>query len=171
MNTSSGKLIVFEGPDGVGKTTLAHELVSHLRSNGIECEYIHMFAHMDVLENQIIPKLKTGISIVLDRFWWTTWVQSITSGTSKQELKLTLKVEQDKWNCTKPDVIFFIKANRPHKPEEHNAQWYKTNASYKELVDNQELSYPIRVIGNDGDITSTINAITEISLQVCKQMM
>jgi dTMP kinase len=34
-----GRLVVFEGPDGVGKTTLAKALVSKLAGRGVRCEY------------------------------------------------------------------------------------------------------------------------------------
>jgi dTMP kinase len=34
-----GRLIVFEGPDGVGKTTLAKALVNKLMRRGLPCEY------------------------------------------------------------------------------------------------------------------------------------
>ena len=34
-----GRLVVFEGPDGVGKTTLAEALVGELTCRGTRCEY------------------------------------------------------------------------------------------------------------------------------------
>src|SRR6266496_2497692 len=35
-----GKLFVFEGPDGVGKTTLSSALNDHLNATGIQCDYL-----------------------------------------------------------------------------------------------------------------------------------
>lgn len=35
-----GKLFVFEGPDGVGKTRLSRRLSEHLRAHGATCEYL-----------------------------------------------------------------------------------------------------------------------------------
>ena len=37
---SQGKLIVFEGPDGAGKSTLAEQLTSQLRDAGVACEHL-----------------------------------------------------------------------------------------------------------------------------------
>ncbi len=38
--TSPGRLIVFEGPDKVGKTSIAHQTVAALQASGIDCEYL-----------------------------------------------------------------------------------------------------------------------------------
>jgi thymidylate kinase len=35
-----GKLFVFEGPDGVGKTTLSKAFSDHLNATGIQCDYL-----------------------------------------------------------------------------------------------------------------------------------
>ena len=37
---AQGRLIVFEGPDGVGKSTLAEQLTVHLREAGVPCEHL-----------------------------------------------------------------------------------------------------------------------------------
>ena len=34
-----GKLFVLEGPDGVGKSTLAYTLTEHLNARGIPCDH------------------------------------------------------------------------------------------------------------------------------------
>jgi dTMP kinase len=39
LEDARGRLIVFEGPDGVGKTTLAQALVDELIKRGVLCEY------------------------------------------------------------------------------------------------------------------------------------
>src|SRR5919205_3641476 len=104
-----GKLIVIEGPDGVGKTTIANELSLRLNDIGQECKVIafpgnepgtigeliyrihhdptqfgvkqvtptalqalHVAAHLAAIELSILPILRTGQYVVLDRFWWST---------------------------------------------------------------------------------------------------
>src|SRR5579863_3166654 len=106
-----GKLIVLEGPDGVGKTTLAAELGKRLEQRGeptkvlsfpgresgtlgghvyalhhepqrfkidsltaASKQLLHVAAHLDVIESKIRPWIKDSINVVLDRYWWSTWV-------------------------------------------------------------------------------------------------
>ena len=125
-----GKLIVFEGNDGVGKTTLAQQLAARLRDSGVSCEYLsfpgkdlgslgrlvyelhhdrsgqivtdinptslqvmHVAAHIEAIENSILPALKAGRWIVLDRFWWSTWVYGMALGIAERSLKAMLHLE------------------------------------------------------------------------------
>ena len=68
---SSARLTIFEGPDGVGKTTLAKE---YARRSG--AEYIHLGAFPEVTSGlarfyveAITPAVRGGSDIVLDRSW------------------------------------------------------------------------------------------------------
>src|SRR5713101_3899196 len=109
--TEFGNLIIFEGPDGSGKTTLSSALAETLLAKGMDCEHLafpgredgslgkqvyrvhhdprsagiealtptslqvlHIAAHIDAIESRIFPALHAGKSIILDRFWWSTWV-------------------------------------------------------------------------------------------------
>src|SRR3990172_5906938 len=49
-------------------------------------QILHIAAHVDAIENRIIPALKAGRSVVLDRFWWSTEVYGIVAGAGKEIL-------------------------------------------------------------------------------------
>jgi thymidylate kinase len=138
-----GKLIVFEGPDGAGKTTLANALVNHLNGRGIKSIYasfpgreqgglgelvynfhhrelesgtvhpvskqlLHVAAHIDLVAKLIDPMLASGCWVVLDRYWWSTWVYGKVSGAPESALSLMVQIELDHWYPTFPDVIFLL---------------------------------------------------------------
>ena len=50
-------LIIFEGLDGVGKTTLAYALVEKLRESSISCEYVTFHDEKERTLGRILPEL------------------------------------------------------------------------------------------------------------------
>lgn len=140
-----GRLIVMEGADGSGKTTLAHELVAHLKTRGLRAEYLsfpgresgtlgaevyalhhkcqerggpsihpaslqvlHIAAHIDAIECRILPALRRGTHIVLDRYWWSTWVYGVVSGAPASSLKAMIDLELGHWGALRPDMAFLV---------------------------------------------------------------
>ena len=120
---NAGRLIVFEGPDGVGKSTLAQALTNRLMAMGLSCEHLsfpgkeegtigslvydvhhrpagygigaitaaslqalHIAAHLDAIEQRIVPALNEGRWVILDRFWWSTWAYGCAAGVDKATL-------------------------------------------------------------------------------------
>src|SRR5688572_29956791 len=121
---TNGKLVVIEGPDGVGKTAIANELSLRLNHSGQPCKVIafpgnepgtlgkliygihhdptqfgveqvtptavqvlHVAAHLDAIERSILPILRSGQYVLLDRFWWSTWVYGLVSGVNRHILR------------------------------------------------------------------------------------
>ena len=144
-NSKVGSLFILEGPDNVGKTTLARILVERINKRR-KCEYVsfpgrerstlgrlvydihhdkekygltnvdpvsiqtmHLAAHIDCISNRIIPILKTGIHVVLDRYWWSTLIYGADSGCDPRVIEKLLDAEKLVWNNITPDIIFYIK--------------------------------------------------------------
>src|ERR1700686_1122583 len=41
--------------------------------NASSLQVLHVAAHIDSIESSILPILRRGHAVVLDRFWWSTW--------------------------------------------------------------------------------------------------
>lgn len=189
------KLIVFEGPDGVGKSAISRKLYEFLKSSGVDCEYLtfpgesegslgkhiyqlhhdstlfgvtsmspaslqtlHVAAHIDSIYQQIVPLLQLGKTIVLDRFWWSTFVYGKVAGVELKLLDHLIQLELSAWGTVKPDVLFLLSRNRPLRKEPLR-RWGKLCSAYEDLADQERNSYPVKVVNNDGQMDDSIEKI------------
>ncbi len=149
----TGKLIVLEGPDGVGKTTLAHDLVNLLEKKVIRSIYVsfpgreqgglgklvydlhhnpaivergsinpvsnqllHVAAHIELIDSVIRPALVVGSWVVLDRYWWSTWVYGKVNGVSESAIDSMVSVELEHWRSITPEVVYLLSR---HSEDDH----------------------------------------------------
>ena len=191
----SGKLIVFEGPDGVGKSTLAQCLAGRLKESRIRSEYttfpgkqpgtigqviyeihhdparfgieqlsptslqaLHIAAHLDAIERAILPTLSEGTWIILDRFWWSTWVYGRVSGVERSVLDAMIAVERMQWNGTQPDVLFLV--DRSDAPTYQDGEMLRHG--YRTLYDEEQSRHPMHMIQNDGTVADTVSEILSV---------
>lgn len=135
--TYSGKLIVFEGIDGAGKTTQAHELILSLNKLGHDIQLHHepnyspwgeklrkalkrgkrldpdeeleLFIKdrkYDV-ENHILPDLKLGKTVIMDRYFFATAAYQGARGTISPEEILRI----NRYFAPEPDIVFLLDIN------------------------------------------------------------
>lgn len=190
-NSGRGQLIVFEGPDGIGKSTLAQALTRKLSDAGLPSQYLalpgneigtigrlvydihhdptvyglgkltaaslqalHIAAHLDAIEQRILPALNKGSWVILDRFWWSTWVYGHISAVDGDTLDALIQAEQLLWDGIKPTALFLI--DRPSGlPSDHNC--IQLRGSYQVLAQREQGLYPIRLIANDGSVEDSLH--------------
>ena len=190
-----GNLIVFEGPDGVGKTTLAKALTTRLEELGIPCVYqsfpghergqigslvygiqhdpeefgiqhitptalqtLHVAAHIDAIESQILPRLKNGYWVVLDRYWWSTWVYGIVSGVPRNALKAMVDLETLRWEDVKPSMVFLVGRKIESAGYEDSV---RLKDEYRELFDQEQSWCPARMFSNDGPLGDELEELID----------
>lgn len=193
--TAPGRLIVMEGADGSGKTTLAQELVTQLEERGLRARYfsfpgrepgslgaevyqihhrrpahgagsihpaslqlLHIAAHIDAIETKILPALKQGTNIVLDRFWWSTWVYGVVAGASVASLKAMIEVEHGHWGDVRPAMVFLI-VHAKGRADDHTAERRQRIEEYRKLAAVERNDYPVRVISNDETLSACLKKI------------
>ena len=192
----TGSLIVLEGPDGVGKSTLSSEIYNHFKGSLSEFhilsfpgkeqgtlgklvydlhhepqkfdvnkitntsnQLLHVAAHIDSIEQTIIPMLKQGNNLVLDRFWWSTWVYGVTSGVKRSFLKRMLDLEKTFWHNFKPDAVFLINRNNPIDRDVNLFEWAGLSHEYDVLAERETNEYPVFKVSNNGTISELVDVV------------
>lgn len=191
-----GLLFVIEGPDDVGKTTLAKWLSEHLsamgkpnrllsfpgKEPGTLGELVYRFyhrpqefgvsqvspiamqlmvtsAHVEVIETRIKPLIEAGLNIVLDRFWWSTWVYAKVEGVPQALRDKMVELELQIWGDIKPTIIFLVLRPEPFLKQPPGSQWSKVLSEYESLFAQQRGDAPIQVIMNEGTIAEAFDTL------------
>jgi thymidylate kinase len=181
----SGKLIVFEGVDGIGKTSLSKAVAARLAEWGVPhvslafpgndpgtlgalvytihhdpgsvglsslsplaLQTLHVAAHFDAIERKIIPALESGSWVILDRFWWSTWVYGIEQGIDPPSLEALICAEKARWGAFSPDLLFMV--DRPHafRPEQDSDTFLRLRVGYQAMADREQQKYKVVAIEN-----------------------
>ena len=181
-----GSLIVVEGADGVGKSTLTQELVTQLRAIGFTCysyafpgnetgtlgelvyklhhdpaklglnvlsltalQAMHIAAHLDAIERVFLPRLVAGEHIIVDRYWWSTWVYGVVGGASRKVLKALIEAERRCWGAHAPLVIFLVDRNKPWRVKEETPGWHRLAEEYRNLARRRPKTNRVEIVSND----------------------
>ena len=191
---AQGRLIVFEGLDDVGKTTLAECLIARLNEADIPCkllafpgrepgslgrlvydlhhdapglgvgevnstslQVLHIAAHIDAVERDILPALRAGTWVILDRFWWSTWAYGATFEVPERSLEVMIELENLHWGQFGPDVIFLVEREGATSDDSEglNDQLFER---YRELATREQFRSRVVRLRNDSSVEDTLDA-------------
>ena len=198
-----GRLFVFEGPDGVGKSALVQGLKSELEATGRRVavfsfpgnepgtlghliyrlhheptefgvlpvpadslQVMHVAAHLDCIQNRIVPALEDGAIVLLDRFWWSTVVYGRLAGVPDECLDAMVTLELTGWRGISPDALFLVAADPPHRLEADQRQCRLLQNEYSRLAVEMKGRWPIIQIDNSGTLADAL-AHTMESVEGC----
>lgn len=184
---SMGKLLVFEGVDAVGKSSLCQAVCDQLRQQKIKHEMLsfpgrdmgtigeliyrihhrhaeefsintidplalqtlHIAAHIDLINRKIRARILSGCWIVLDRFWWSTYVYGVSDGIRPEQVEALVRVEKNVWGDCLPDLVVLIDSEVPLRDDEQgNSEWHTKRQLYQWLAEKEKENYEIMCISN-----------------------
>ncbi len=74
-------------------------------------QMLHVAAHIDLEENVIIPHLKQGGIVLLDRFWLSTLAYGSAEGIDINVLNSLVMIERQFLDVKNVDFLFFLKSS------------------------------------------------------------
>ena len=197
--TNAGKFIILEGPDGVGKTTIALALNEYFQSHNITSDYmafpgkeagtlgclvydihhnlqkygvnsinnaslqlLHVAAHIDEIENRIRPALKAGHYLILDRYWWSTWVYGIVFGADQTVLRKMIELELSAWGDLHPSCAILVNRKQSFRGNEFGDSWGKIQNAYFQLLAEEKDNYPTAIIENEKRFEDVISETLKV---------
>jgi dTMP kinase len=181
-----GKLIVFEGPDGIGKSHLAEETCGWLRGLGVgaiqvafpgnaentlgrlvydvhhfhgdrfhipainplSLQVLHVAAHIDEIDRVVRPAIERGTWVVLNRFWWSTWVYGMLDGVDEKCLELIIETERLYWGGLLPSAIFLVRRQQAIRREHLQETFDRLALLYRSLSMREQASGVIHEVEN-----------------------
>lgn len=187
-----GDLYVFEGPDGVGKSTLSKWFADHLKSTGrrvvwssspgrdagtigelvyrlhhepaqfgipainpLSLQLLHIASHIDAIMTHLTRTLRQGVSIVLDRSWWSTWVYGRIEDVDSETLDVMIEIEKRTWGSIKPKIVFLLQRRiQGARKRDHRLQ-----ELYARLARREAGLIRVERIRNDGSIVQAQSEI------------
>ncbi len=151
----------FPGREAGTLGKLVHSLHHASQTVGVESltptslQLLHIAAHVDAIESRILPALKKGRTVVLDRFWWSTWVYGKMYGVSDNILKTMIRSERTAWGKVRPTSVFLISRKLPDQRENHE----QLSAEYLKLASRESDRHHVRYIKNQGTVAETLAEI------------
>ena len=122
-------------------------------------QVLHIAAHLDAIENVILPSLNGGRTVVLDRFWWSTIIYGPRDARSSSALLKFIEAEKDIWSGITPTALFLIKRERPLDIKLWNSRWDEMQQDYISLASNNSSNFPVCLFENRQTISESLSHI------------
>ncbi len=139
-------------PDRIGVQTISATAL----------QAMHIAAHIDAIETRILPALRVGKTIILDRYWWSTKVYGLVGGANAEVINYLIRAELLSWGPIKPSALFLIRRSQPLR-DEPMREWKHWSKAYKALAATERDSYPVQTIDNNGAIEEALQAIVRMT--------
>ena len=146
-----------------------HELanVEITSINATSLQLLHVASHIDAIESEILPELRAGNSIVLDRFWWSTIVYGRVYGANIDSLNKLIEIEKIHWSDVKPSCIFYLKRKNTLKFNSVK-NWNELIQAYDRLVLQENRFSRIEHISNESSQEDALSQIIKTYSNIAK---
>lgn len=125
-------------------------------------QLLHIASHIDLIQSIIKPKIKSGISIILDRYYWSTYVYGKIDNINSDQLEKMIGLELIHWQEIQPNIVFLIDRDTPFSTNIDNSNWHKLHDEYDKLYKVNKNDFLIHKIQNNKNIEDVVENIYNI---------
>lgn len=115
-------------------------------------------ARVELIDSAIRPAVQSGKTVILDGYYWSTWVRGLASGIPLPTLHLLKRLEDAQWTDMSPVFIFLLDRSAPGNVAP-SSQAAAERAAYRDLALRKTRGARTRVIDNN---RSPYDAITDV---------
>jgi thymidylate kinase len=127
--------------------------------NATSRQLLHVAAQVDQIEGLILPAVRSGQIVVLDRFWWSVWVYGILDGADPESLNKMIDLERHHWSNVVPAAAFLVERAAPLRRESWDPDFEVVRQLYADLARKESQHYPVAIISNEGSIQAALRAV------------
>lgn len=124
-------------------------------------QLLHIAAHIDAIEQIILPQIKDNKNIILDRFWWSAWVYGRVLGLKNSFLKKMIELEKLVWKNLQPSAVFLLQRNAPVDRDVDIKNWKTIVTGYDNLAEKEQFKYSVVKVDNNNSINEATTSIIE----------
>jgi thymidylate kinase len=120
---------------------------------------LHVAAHLDAIDRLIRPRIERGETVMLDRYWWSTWVYGIDAGAKRETIDALIECERQHWGTLKPEVVILVTRRDSLRPADAGESWERRMRLYAQIANQESERYPVRAIDNDSTEAEALSRI------------
>lgn len=123
--------------------------------NNISLQLLHIASHIDLIQSKLKKMSSEQCIVLLDRYWWSTYVYGIANGVESNIIQAILLPELMLWKDINVKKIFLLEREKRERDYEE-VKDREIIKLYRELA-NEELKSVL--INNDGRIEEAVSKI------------
>lgn len=123
--------------------------------NETSLQLLHIASHIDLIQGKLKQLISKPCIVLLDRFWWSTYVYGLAGNLDKNMIQAILEPELIHWKDFNVRKVFLVeRENRERDYEEEKDK--RIVELYRDLAIKTTNSI---IINNDGSIEETVKEI------------
>lgn len=123
--------------------------------NETSLQLLHIAAHIDLLQRELVKLSSERCIVLLDRYWWSTYVYGLASGLDSKIVQAILEPELIHWKNINVKKIFLLERENRECVYEEQKDTIIVEL-YRELASKDAKSV---IINNDGSIEEAVDII------------